>query len=319
MISGLTWRFAWLARWRSAYVKVSGIGVPSRLKASRCVLVGSVSIGRVTWVAANRTWLRVRVARWSQQVAEAAVGLPGRVALGGGLGLRGRGAAGRGDGVARGGRVLVGEGQRRPGPAQVPGQVAGEHADQHVGPDAFLEPVPDGPQVQVIGFDVPEVPLDVFEVLVGGDHGGGVQFVSGDGGAQHVEAVQGGLGVDLVLLAGNSQAVIGDGDGEVLAGLVGADDLAGLDPDLPAPASRPARTRVMRGASSFSVAASSSSRVRARSAASAGLRQAMSRSPGKSGLVISARSCSSNKLSCSGPSSAMSLLIAGARSAVIHP
>ena len=51
----------------------------------------------------------------------------------------------------------------------------------------------------------------------------------------------------------------------------------------PAPASRPAWTRAIRGASSFSVAASRSSRVRARSAASTGLRQATSRSPGKSG------------------------------------
>ena len=63
----------------------------------------------------------------------------------------------------------------------------------------------------------------------------------------------------------------------------------------PAPASLPARTRAMMGASSFSVAASRSSRVRARSAASTGLRQATSRSPGKSGEVISARSCSSNR------------------------
>ena len=87
----------------------------------------------------------------------------------------------------------------------------------------------------------------------------------------------------------------------------------------PAPASRPARTRAMMGASSFSVAASRSSRLRARSAASTGLRQATSRSPGKSGLVISARSCWSNRDSCSGPSSAISFLMAGARSAVIHP
>jgi hypothetical protein len=58
VISSLTWRFAGLARWRSAYIKVSVIGVPSRLKAPRCALVGSVSIGTVTWVPANRTWLR---------------------------------------------------------------------------------------------------------------------------------------------------------------------------------------------------------------------------------------------------------------------
>ena len=87
----------------------------------------------------------------------------------------------------------------------------------------------------------------------------------------------------------------------------------------PAPGSLPAWTRAMMGASSFSVAASSSSRVRARSAARTGLRQAISRSPGKSSEVISARSCSSNRDSWSGPSSAISLRMAGARSAVIHP
>ena len=31
------------------------------------VLVGSVSIGTVAWVPVNRTWLRVRVARWSSR------------------------------------------------------------------------------------------------------------------------------------------------------------------------------------------------------------------------------------------------------------
>ena len=67
------------------------------------------------------------------------------------------------------------------------------------------------------------------------------------------------------------------------------------------------------------MAASRSCRLRARSAARTGFRQAISRSPGKSPEVISARSCSSKRLSWSGPSSAMSFLIAGARSAVIHP
>ena len=67
VISCLTWCFAGLAGWRSAYVKVSGIGVLSRLKASRCVPVGSVSMGTVTWVPAKRTWLRVSVARCSSR------------------------------------------------------------------------------------------------------------------------------------------------------------------------------------------------------------------------------------------------------------
>ena len=59
----------------------------------------------------------------------------------------------------------------------------------------------------------------------------------------------------------------------------------------PAPVSFPAWTRTMMGARSFSVAAGRSSRLRARSAARTGLRQATSRSSGKSGEVIVARSC----------------------------
>jgi hypothetical protein len=61
-------------------------------------------------------------------------------------------------------------------------QVAGEHGDRHVGPNAFFQTAEDGPQVQLVGLDVPEVPLDVSEVLVGGDHGRAVQFAGRDGG-----------------------------------------------------------------------------------------------------------------------------------------
>ena len=67
MISGLTWAFTGLAGWRSGYVKVSGIAVPRSWKACRWVLVGSVSIGMVTWVPVYRTWLRVKVARCSSR------------------------------------------------------------------------------------------------------------------------------------------------------------------------------------------------------------------------------------------------------------
>ena len=84
----------------------------------------------------------------------------------------------------------------------MPGEVAAEHADQHVGSDAFFEAVVDGPQVQVVGFEVAEVAFDVFEVLVGGDHAGRVELAGGDGGAQHVEPVQGGFLIDLGLPAG---------------------------------------------------------------------------------------------------------------------
>ena len=39
----------------------------------------------------------------------------------------------------------------------MPGEVGGEHADQHVGLDAFFEAVEDRAQVEIVGFDVPEV------------------------------------------------------------------------------------------------------------------------------------------------------------------
>ena len=78
---------------------------------------------------------------------------------------------GGGDRVGGGGDVLVGEGELGEGLAQVPGEVAGEHADQHVAADPLGEVVVDRPQVQVVGLGDAEVPLDVLEVFVGGDRG----------------------------------------------------------------------------------------------------------------------------------------------------
>jgi hypothetical protein len=66
-VLGLTWAFTGSAGWCSGYFKVSGIAVPMRWKACRWAVVGSVSIGMVTWVPVNRTWLRVKVARWSSR------------------------------------------------------------------------------------------------------------------------------------------------------------------------------------------------------------------------------------------------------------
>ena len=154
------------------------MAAPMSSKACRWALVGSVSIGTATSVPVNRTWLRVKVARCSSRARKLRIS-DGRVVLARGLGLGAGGTAGGGDRAGRGGRVLVGEGERRPCLARVPGEVAGEHADQHVGPGAFFEPVEDGPQVQVVSLDVAEVPLHVLEVLAGGHHGGRVQLAGG--------------------------------------------------------------------------------------------------------------------------------------------
>ena len=115
-----------------------------------------------------------------QYSAEAAVGGGPRGRAGVRLWPRRARTCGRGRRGCRVRGVLVSEGQRRPGLAEAPVQVAGEHADQYVGLDAFFQPVEDQAQVQV-GLDVPEVPLDVLEVLVGADHAGGVLLGGGDG------------------------------------------------------------------------------------------------------------------------------------------
>jgi uncharacterized protein (UPF0332 family) len=66
-IRGLTWCSAVRAWWCSDYFRLSGIGAPMSVKASRWTLVGSASIGTVARVPVNRTWLRVKVARWSSR------------------------------------------------------------------------------------------------------------------------------------------------------------------------------------------------------------------------------------------------------------
>src|SRR5271166_1194075 len=84
-----------------------------------------------------------------EQAAEAAQRVSVGVVTGGRLGLGVGGAVRGGDGVVAGGWVLVGEGHRRPGLAQVPDQVAGQHADQHVGFDPVFEAVVDRAQVEI--------------------------------------------------------------------------------------------------------------------------------------------------------------------------
>ena len=78
--------------------------------------------------------------------------------------------------------------------------------------------MPDGPDVQV-GIEGPEGPLDLGEGLVGGDDFAAVQVAGGDAGAQHVDAVELGLGGDGVLVAGVAEAVVADVGGEVLGDL----------------------------------------------------------------------------------------------------
>ena len=98
--------------------------------------------------------------------------------------------------------------------------------------DSVPKAVVDGPQVEVVGFDDAEVAFDVGELLVAVHHGGGVEGVGVDAGAQHVDAIQGGLGVDGGLVAVVFEPGVGDREVEVLAHLELSADLADCDADL---------------------------------------------------------------------------------------
>src|SRR5262249_17916343 len=89
-----------------------------------------------------------------------------------------------------------------------------------------------GAQVQVAGFDRPEVAFDAGQVLVGRYGAGGAELAGRDRGADDVDAVQGGLGVDGRLVPPPGQAAFADVEDEVLGDLVPVDDLPGPQPDL---------------------------------------------------------------------------------------
>lgn len=94
-----------------------------------------------------------------------------------------------------------------------------------MGTDPFGEVVKDGTQVEVVDFDDAEVAFDVGEVFVGGDDAGGVQGLGVSAGAEDVDSVESGLGVDLWLVAVVVERGGGDVEGEVLSHFVFVDDL----------------------------------------------------------------------------------------------
>ncbi len=77
----------------------------------------------------------------SQEAGEVWAASPSAVWVAGCHGL----GDGGGDGVGARWGCLVGVAQRRPCPAEMPDEGGAEHADQHMGPDAVLEVVVNGP------------------------------------------------------------------------------------------------------------------------------------------------------------------------------
>ncbi len=78
--------------------------------------------------------------------------------------------------------------------------------------------------------------FDVGQVLVAGDHRGGVEGVGVDAGAQYVDAVEGGFGGDAVEVTLETEVGVGDLAPEVLAHLVFPDGRTDRFADLAGPA-----------------------------------------------------------------------------------
>lgn len=116
--------------------------------------------------------------------------------------------------------------------------MVGEQAQEDVGTDPRRLPVADRADLQSGRLQGAEGALDPGEVLVGLHCLGGIQPVGRHAGADHVQAVEPGLGGDGVLKAPPGQAAVSDVDGDVLGHLVrvehGADQEADLGGAAPA-------------------------------------------------------------------------------------
>ena len=168
-------------------------------------------------------WLAQMVVRSASRLVKLCTGVLSAVCLRACFGQRSVGALGCGNGIGafsgRGGFVVVVKQDRGQDLVHVPADVVGQHPREHMGADPVGEPMADGAHVE-FGVEGAEEPFDVFEALVPQHHVVVVEGVGGQAGAQHVDAVEGGLGGDRLLVAGEREGVLGDGESEVFAHLV---------------------------------------------------------------------------------------------------
>ena len=147
------------------------------------------------------------------------------------------------------GEFGVVEQQRRQGVAQMPLNMIGEHAEEDVGPYTVGGPMADGTDIEVDGLEASEGAFDPREILVGLNGFFGIKLRGRHGRADHIDAVETGLLLDLSSASLDAEMAVVDLDGEVLADLVAVDDRADGHADrrracaAPAPGCGPDRAR----------------------------------------------------------------------------
>ena len=117
--------------------------------------------------------------------------------------------------------------------AQIPFDVIGEHAQEHMGAHAIGVPVKRiGRISRSTVFIERKAQFDSGEILVGLNRVRGAEVLSRHAGADDIDAVELGLGRDLIGLAGPAEVSVADVEGEVLGHLPGIHDFANRQADL---------------------------------------------------------------------------------------
>ena len=148
-------------------------------------------------------------------------------ALGGGLAMSRAGALGWCDdggscGVSLGALVIV-EQDRSERLAHVPLEIIGEHAEQHVSTHPIGQAVMDGSDFEIDRLDGTEGALGLAQALVGAHDIAGSERGFVEIGADDIEAVEFALSLDGIDVADEGEAVVGDGQSEVLGHLCAAE------------------------------------------------------------------------------------------------
>jgi len=124
------------------------------------------------------------------------------------------------------------EQERRQHLAQMPLDVIGEHAQEDMRAHAVGGPMANGADFQIDGFHRAEGLFHSGEILVCLHRMRGTEVLSRHTGANDIDAIELGLGRDLIDLAGPSEVAIADVEGEVLGHLLRIHDFTNGQADL---------------------------------------------------------------------------------------
>ncbi len=100
--------------------------------------------------------------------------------------------------------------------SHVPLDIIGEHAQADMCAHARGSPMEDRSNLQVDGLDAADGAFNLSEAFVGSHTGAVIESFDREAGADHIDAIETRLVIDLIELACKGEIAIGDGEREVL-------------------------------------------------------------------------------------------------------